>query len=116
MELSNKKPRKAAGGIDLEIKGINIEGKPLFTEGSYSVYKGWIESDVNRDIPHYLIINNDTWVVEGSAARLFEARGMCSAFSKELIAQDKLLSKGESIVEIGSGSGGIAEAAKWDVN
>lgn len=84
----------------MEIKGIEIAGKALFSEGPYSVYVGYVENDSNRDIPHYLIINNDTWVVEGSAARLPEARGTCAFFAAELKAQDALIAKGESLVEV----------------
>lgn len=94
----------------MEVKGVNIEGKPLYTEGQYSVYKGWIDDEKHNDIPHYLIINMETWVVEGSAARLFEARGMCSAFSHELELQNKMLAEGKPLVEPQS------RGPKWDLN
>jgi hypothetical protein len=79
--------------------GVSLTGKPLFSEGPYAVYVGTVDADGRGDIPHYLIVNIQTTVVEGSAARLFEARGMCSMFAKELAEQDDLLSKGEAIVE-----------------
>lgn len=72
---------------------------PLFTEGAYSVYVGYISGDTSKDIPHYLVINDTNRVVEGSSARYFEARAIASAFSKELTEQDEHLAKGREIVE-----------------
>jgi hypothetical protein len=37
--------------------------------------------------------------VEASSARLFEARGLCQAFHKELEEQDRMLSKNIDIVQ-----------------
>lgn len=123
MELKNKKKETAISDRDgtkfLDIKGIQVSGEAIFTEGAYSVYVGYIESETGNDIPHYLIINDDTWVVEGSAARLFDARGMCSAYSKELVEQDKLISKGEPIVEQvdePNGNKAAGGGKKWQMN
>ena len=58
-----------------------------------------MEGDSNKDIPHYLVINTMTNVVEGSSARLFEARGICQAFAAELRDQNDLIAKQIDLVE-----------------
>jgi hypothetical protein len=85
--------------VTVEIKGVITIGASLYNKGVYSVYVGYLETNDNKDIPHYLIINTDTEVVEGSAARLFDARAMVDAFFNELSNQDALIAKGESLVE-----------------
>jgi hypothetical protein len=82
-----------------KIKGVVLQGEPIFLAAPYHVIVGYIESDANRDIPHYLIINTITNVIEGSSARLFEARGICQAYSMELKGQDEMISKEIDLVE-----------------
>ena len=81
------------------IKGVRIERYAVYLAAPYQVVVGWIESDTNRDIPHYLIINDNTGFVEGSSTRLFEARGICQAYQKELQSQNDMISKEIDLVE-----------------
>lgn len=81
------------------IKGVVLLSDPIYAEGVYAVVIGYIPTDENKDIAHYLIINTKYWVVEGSSGRLFEARGLCQAFHKELEQQDSFLARDIDIVE-----------------
>ena len=83
----------------MAIKGVVIQETGLYMAAPYEVIVGWIESDTNKDIPHYLIVNTITGVVEGSSTRLFEARGICQAYQKELNAQDDMIFKQIDLVE-----------------
>ena len=85
--------------MPLEIKGVVLIGDAVFAAAPYIVNVGYVEEDNNRDIPHYLVINTTTAVVEGSSARLFEARGICQAFAAELASQNELISKEIDLVE-----------------
>ena len=101
------------------IKGVELLSAPLFSEGVYSVYVGYITGDATKDIPHYLVVNDQNCVVEGSSARYFEARAIASAFSKELVEQNEHLNKGREIVERappesqGEIKGEITQDKKW---
>ncbi len=89
-----------SGAAFPEIRGITIMSRhAIYREGPYCVVVGFVIGDSNRDIPHYLIINTDNNVVEGSAARLFEARGLAATFAAELASQDEWLAKGNSLVQ-----------------
>lgn len=82
------------------IKGVVFTGKSaLFTDGDYSVHLGYMESATREDIPHYLIVNDLTGVIEGSSARMFEARALAVAFNRELTGQTEALAKGVDILE-----------------
>lgn len=84
----------------MEIHNVSLKEKPLFTDGAYSVWVGYIISKgENKDIPHYLILNHINEVVEGSSANFVEARGHCSYLNSQLEAQDELIRKGESLFE-----------------
>jgi len=98
---TNALPRtkKPASVTELSIKGVVLMGDPIYSEGVYAVYVGYIESIPDKDIPHYLAVNCQTGVVEGSSARLFEARGLCQAFHREVQEQDRLISQGIDMVE-----------------
>jgi hypothetical protein len=103
MELSQimTKVSKAMMPAVPEIHGVKLLGTgPVFTDGAYSVFVGYIESSgEKRDIPHYLLVNNANSVVEGSSARLFEARGQCSYMAAQLESQEEMIKKGESLFE-----------------
>lgn len=83
----------------LRIEGVELLGGPIYAEGPYAVHVGRVPTDKNQDIPHYLVVNTTYGVVEGSTSRLFEARGICQAFRKELEQQDLYLAKDMDIVE-----------------
>lgn len=84
----------------MEIKGVVLLGKPVFTVDKYAVIIGYIETvERKSDIPHYLIVNTEHKVVEGSSASLFEARGMCSYTAKQISQQEELIAKGEALFE-----------------
>lgn len=89
----------------LEIKGVVILGGAIYSEGDYSVYVGYLETQENRDIAHYLIINDRYKVVEDSRARMFEARGVAQAYAKEQEIQDKKIAENIDIVELAEPDG-----------
>lgn len=105
--------------VKLTIKGVVLLSGPVYSEGAYSVYVGYIEAMPDKDIAHYLVINTTQGVVEGSSARLFEARGLCQAFFKELEDQDTRLAKAIDIVERNDSDGNVDPsypAPKWRTN
>ena len=85
---------------DETIHGVVILGEPIYQEGVYQVVVGYLVNAKNQDVPHYLIINVETSVIEGSSARLFEARSVAAAFNAELKSQDNLIAKGVGLVEL----------------
>lgn len=105
----------------MNIQGVTIIGEAIFSYGSYSVFVGLIPDNTNRDIPHYLLVNTETKVVEGSSARLFEARGMCEAYGKELEAQNDLLSNKIDLVTATEPDGNtdpkkVKKKQTWGIN
>lgn len=84
----------------MKIEGVIIEGDAIYSEGEYSVYVGRMAPEVREgDIAHYLVINDRYKVVEGSSARVFEARGLCHVYNKELDYQNERLAQDMDIVQ-----------------
>ena len=85
----------------MEIRNIKLlSSDPVFRDGVYGVFVGYIENDNHlQDIPHYLIINMEHKVVEGSRTVLFEARGECSYLNFQAEKQNELIADGESLFD-----------------
>jgi hypothetical protein len=77
---------KMPSGIKMEIPGVVIDSGPLFSKWPFSIYLGYLEKkigDESNDIRHYLIINDEHGVVEGSTPRIVMARTALEQLAKE---------------------------------
>lgn len=113
-----RKPTTRSGSKTINIRGVVLQKGPLFSDGPYGVYVGYIESDATKDIPHYLLVNMENEVIEGSSARLFEIRGMAEVFAKEVSTQNNLIEKHMALVARDEPNGNIdpdveAQHRKW---
>lgn len=84
-------------GPNLTIKGVTLLDRELYRSGPYKVYVGYMSSRDSPDIPHYLIVNTLAGVIEGSTARMMEARALAYQLDSELQQQDKLIENAESL-------------------
>jgi hypothetical protein len=72
----------------------NVSG-PLFKYKGFEVVVG----ELKDDLPHYLVLNAKTNVIEGSSHKLVEARLYTCALADETEKQDLLLLEGKSLRE-----------------
>jgi len=88
--------KKKTATTGIKIKGTVLVGQPIHFDAPYAVYVGYMASDQANDIPHYLIVNTTYNVIEGSAARITDARLGAYQLARELEEQDKVIkSKGK---------------------
>lgn len=66
-------------------------------EYPFGVFVGYINNENNSDIPHYLVINLLHNVIEGSTAKLIDARVLAFVLAKEVKEQDELIAKKEAL-------------------
>lgn len=84
-------------GSDLfpKVKGVKLIRGPLHVSGPYSVYVGYIENKDDSDLPHYLVLNSEHIVVEGSTHNFHIARQIADEL--ENVANKKPELPGESV-------------------
>lgn len=75
----------------LKVPGLILKKGPLYTAGPFAVYVGCVDKQDGSDLDHYMIVNTDHLVTEGSQIQLSTARLMAFRLSEELEAQDRLL-------------------------
>ena len=64
-------------------------GDPLFQYKGFAVRVGYMVD--RNDLPHYLVLNEATEVIEHSTSRLVEARAVCVVLGQQLELQDKAI-------------------------
>jgi hypothetical protein len=99
----------------MTIHNVQLLGDPIFNEGTFAVYVGYIDTPERKnDVPHYLIINTRYNVVEGSSASIFEARGHCAYLNAQYEAQEDMITKGVKLFEADDEhSDNAVAAASW---
>lgn len=85
--------------IGPEIKDVVFVEGPIYSDGPFDVWVGYINTKDGNDIPHYLIVNKTYSVVEGSAANLTHARNMASELASILVKQDQKMNQGKLDLE-----------------
>lgn len=86
---------------------------PIFTHRNYDVHVGYVDN--GNDVPHYLVVNRDYTVIEGSYQRLVEARAMCVVLGEQTQIQQESIDNGELVSELADSEKEKADAAsKWN--
>lgn len=88
-------------GSPKDVVGTSIMAgtAPIYSEGPYSVYVARIVQDEKKDdMDHYLIVQDDYGVIEGSFNRLIEARATCWALANAAFEQNIKINNAQPLV------------------